>query len=590
MTSTAPDQETEHRTDDECVANSSPNRLYTCLSRLLSVWTSLQVSYYGGKYSIERSLALDEYRRRTSLSRVILVCIGTPLPMVALVILQELLPLQDPADGWAANYGFWLRLLMLSAVTANTFLTQGTFMVNGFVLSWRQLAVFITTLSLIHTAASMTVSSTLFFPIPFFYITMTPSFYIPLFTLLCVLLGKRSVSCVGYIATQKIMGMVYPAYQLLFHKAAATDYILPVVLLQPVLKLLAKNVVLHFTKDLEDLTPEAVIFTVDFYNSLYLATFMESASSRKTMLLLIGTDIAQTCMVLLKMRRRTDTILQRLRQTTNAFTEEDLLAALSLLCRNQDRLASQTTESIRVRSCLSHRLSPADNNLLFMLEKSVAEAPHSINCWPGFEGSMSCTSKHSPKPTSPLKKFQQLLRRNHSNSVHPTTAAPSWRRSIRLQTSELSISRDGSMVTSASRALNANVLREALAVLYTMECLVLTAYLEAFIPLFYGNYMMVMVNLPNAKYHTELKNVTRQNVSYTATVVFLFGLLQVASFGLLAALIQRKCGMNVLYQLAFVLETQMALVQGKLMIWMLVTLACRVVHFGVDYSFKFAWI
>ncbi|KAL4134005.1 hypothetical protein PRIC2_004319 [Phytophthora ramorum] len=123
-----------------------------------------------------------------------------------------------------------------------------------------------------------------------------------------------------------------------------------------------------------------------------------------------------------------------------------------------------------------------------------------------------------------------------------------------------------------------------------MECLVLTAYLEALIPLLYGNYMMIMVHFPNAKYHTELKNVTRQNVNYTATVVFLFGLLQLVSFGLLAGMIRRKCGMNALYQLAFVLETQMPLVQGKLMIWMLVTLACRVTHFGVDYSFEFAWV
>ncbi|KAL3667557.1 hypothetical protein V7S43_007111 [Phytophthora oleae] len=126
--------------------------------------------------------------------------------------------------------------------------------------------------------------------------------------------------------------------------------------------------------------------------------------------------------------------------------------------------------------------------------------------------------------------------------------------------------------------------------LYTTKCLVLTAYLEALILLLYGNYMLVMVHFPNAKYHTELRNVTRQNVNYTATVVFVFGLLQVVSFLLFAVLIKRKCGMNVLYQLAFVLETQMPLVQGKLMIWMLVTLACRIVHCGADYSFDFVWI
>ncbi|KAF4138079.1 hypothetical protein GN958_ATG12688 [Phytophthora infestans] len=100
------------------------------------------------------------------------------------------------------------------------------------------------------------------------------------------------------------MGMVYPAYQLLFHKAASTHFALPVALLQPAIKLVAKNVVLRITKSLEDLTPEAVIFTVDFYNALYLATFMDSASSIHTMLILIGTDFAQTAMVMIKLRRR----------------------------------------------------------------------------------------------------------------------------------------------------------------------------------------------------------------------------------------------------------------------------------------------
>ncbi|KAF1772890.1 hypothetical protein GQ600_8754 [Phytophthora cactorum] len=42
--------------------------------------------------SIERALALDEYTRKSSLFRVLLVCIGTPLPMVTLIVLQELLP------------------------------------------------------------------------------------------------------------------------------------------------------------------------------------------------------------------------------------------------------------------------------------------------------------------------------------------------------------------------------------------------------------------------------------------------------------------------------------------------------------------
>ncbi|KAF1772883.1 hypothetical protein GQ600_8746 [Phytophthora cactorum] len=364
---------------------------------------------------------------------------------------------------------------------------------------------------------------------------MTPSFYIPLFTLLYILLGNNVKNPFVLSRPRRSWDA---GYQTCSQECHFTDY-----------------------KKLEDLTPEAVIFTVDFYNALYLATFMESASSIDTMLILIGTDVSQTAMVMFKLRRRTATILHRLHTVMNGFGSEDLLALLCFLCRNQDTFATQSIENFRVRSCLAHRLSPEDNNLLSKLEKSSLDTDFG---WPSAEGPM-CSLLN----TVPKKKMQLFCVRRLQNAVHPT-----WK-SIHG-----SSSRSGTTCNGLKEAQYCGILRETLEMLYTMECLVLTAYLEAFIPFFYGNYMMIMVNFPNAEYHTELKNVTHQNVHHTATIVFLFGLLQVASFWLLAALISRKCGMNVLYQLAFVLETQMPLVQGKLMIWMLVTLACRVVHFA----------
>lgn len=45
-------------------------------------------------------------------------------------------------------------------------------------------------------------------------------------------------------------------------------------------------------------------------------------------------------------------------------------------------------------------------------------------------------------------------------------------------------------------------------------------------------------------------------------------------------LIKRNCGMRAWYHLAFVLDTQMSLVQGKLIVWVAVTMCFRVVHFG----------
>jgi hypothetical protein len=547
---------------------------YTFLVRL---WASLQVSYHGGKYSIERVLALNKYTRTKSLSRVLLVCIGTPLPMAAMVTLQELLPLQDPAEGWHANYGVWFRVAMLAGAVSHTYLIQGKYMAEGLAHSSSHLAMFVLVISGIYTAIGVLVGATLAFPIPFFYITMTPAFYVPLLLLLYSILPNNSklTKFVCFIATQKIMGMIYPVYQLLFLKASTTHFVLPVILLLPMVKLLVKNVVRHFTSHLEDLTPETVIFTVDFYNALYLATCMESASSLNTMLVFIVTDFAQTITMLLGMHRRTSTVLHRLRQVANAEDGDDLLTALCLMCHNPATMKRQFREGVRIRSCLPHQLDPADSSLLCSLEALPVDLPVDsikVQCWAPKRASSFTT----PRVPSLLSAFQRVCSSNRLISIQPAPEAKPIAVAKR-RNGRVAIGPDGIHVDVIQHS---NILREALEVLYTTECLVLTAYLEAFIPLFYCGYMVFMMNLPNAKYHTELKGVTRQNVEYTARVVFLFGLLQVVAFLLLLALVKRNCGVRILYNLAFVLETQMALVQGKLMIWMLVTLACRVVHFG----------
>ncbi|KAG2833466.1 hypothetical protein JG687_00009441 [Phytophthora cactorum] len=99
-----------------------------------------------------------------------------------------------------------------------------------------------------------------------------------------------------------------------------------------------------------------------------------------------------------------------------------------------------------------------------------------------------------------------------------------------------------------------------------------------------------MVNLPSAQYHTNLANVTRENVGGIVSRIFVYVFMELASFVVLAVITQRNCGINALYQLAFVLETQMLFVQSTLMMWILMTLTYRVTHFGCDFSFQFSWI
>lgn len=79
-----------------------------------------------------------------------------------------------------------------------------------------------------------------------------------------------------FFASQQLVAIVYPAYQVLFEAASDTKYELLVVLLLPMIKLALKNIILLCLTHMEDMLSEAVIFTVDFFNSLYLSTSMES--------------------------------------------------------------------------------------------------------------------------------------------------------------------------------------------------------------------------------------------------------------------------------------------------------------------------
>lgn len=90
----------------------------------------------------------------------------------------------------------------------------------------------------------------------------------------------------------------------------------------------------------------------------------------------------------------------------------------------------------------------------------------------------------------------------------------------------------------------------------------------------------MLVHLPSAHYHSEMHGITLNNVWSKVLGIFAYGLLELILFGVLATIIRRNSGIRALYQLAFVLETQMPLVQAKFALWVMMMLAFRVTHFG----------
>ncbi|KAE9358564.1 hypothetical protein PR003_g1205 [Phytophthora rubi] len=134
---------------------------------------------------------------------------------------------------------------------------------------------------------------------------MAPTFYVLLLGLFCVFVPRdviremlkhydHIVRYLKFTAALQAMTAIYPIYQTLFHYVHKTKYELPVMLLLPIIKLVLKNVIMRTATHIEDKMPEAVIFTVDFFNALYVSSSVETATSTSTVVVVVLIDIIQT--------------------------------------------------------------------------------------------------------------------------------------------------------------------------------------------------------------------------------------------------------------------------------------------------------
>lgn len=584
-------------------------------SKLKHLWFSVQISH-SGKYSIERLLALEEYTRNTSLLRVLVVCIGAPLPMATLVLVQECIPLQDPSQGWSANYGFWVRVGILGGVVAVGMAAFALYMIPGVVLSNLQLALLFIGQGVCYPVIGMFIAALWVFPIPFMILSVM-SLYVLLFVVLFRLIaGKQVVSqmathqhelilLVGFSGSQSVMAITYAAYEALFDQVTNTHYELPVILLLPVIKLLMKNLVSLPIAHMKDMVPEGVIFTVDFFNSMYLATCMQNTSSIKTVATMMVLDFGQNAISLRRLHRQSDTILSRLRDACGISLDNDsLLPVVRLLCRDPDNFEQQCRRDIMLFSCLPHKLSPQGRDLLEKLKTLPGNGVRTLPQLRASRHSSICSNVAKVRPSNIIRSCLRTTEKVQPSALSTTVVKP-------VQIAQEPA--DMTMSSTDSDSSHRNILGQTLEVLFFSECLLLTEYLESIIPVLYGLFIFLVVNLPSAPYHVDLIGIDRDNVGDTLANVYIYALLEFLSFVMLTLLMMRNCRLQAMYHLAFVLETQMLLVQVKLMTWVLMSLSFRVVHFGkissvlyssldiselytlvhvvgADFTFQFSWM
>ncbi|KAG3084668.1 hypothetical protein PC122_g10028 [Phytophthora cactorum] len=126
----------------------------------------------------------------------------------------------------------------------------------------------------------MVIAAYVIFPIPFSVLTMTPIYNILYIVSFRLVMGADVIRrtkaqpeqfkrYMNNLHAQILMMFVYPVYEVLFRTAQGSHYQLFVILLLPMIKVIIKNIMRKCTMHAEDMVPEAVIFTVDFFNAIY---------------------------------------------------------------------------------------------------------------------------------------------------------------------------------------------------------------------------------------------------------------------------------------------------------------------------------
>lgn len=126
-------------------------------------------------------------------------------------------------------------------------------------------------------------------------------------------------------------------------------------------------------------------------------------------------------------------------------------------------------------------------------------------------------------------------------------------------------------------AQKTRVIHEKLQLLFNCEYITLVEYIECIAPVIYAIYLPVLYVLPNALYVPNARDLNAESVYTLIVNLFCYGCLKVASFITLHGIL-KKFAFSPVYQVAFVLKTQMLPVQDKLIVWLLFALQFTIDH------------
>ncbi|KAG3239156.1 hypothetical protein PI124_g15905 [Phytophthora idaei] len=556
--------------------------------------------------------------------RVFLVCTMSLVPSFIMAILVECIPLKPPDEGWKANYAFWIRLYVSSLPTAFGAVFQVKETIEPGVISKAGILVTGIGSCTCYVALTMLIAVLWKFPIPFGYVlTVAPFvFFYMVFFLLSIgprvlrkspALRHKLFSQMTVITAQGVLAIAYPTFSAIFNQLSATQQSIFIFVL-PLIKFSVKQVIAKASAHLKECVGLIVVFSVDVCNVLYVVVCMQTAISPETTTVMITSDAFFVLLALRSIYYQLNATRGRLQSLNSSKGNylEDLLVLIRGIFRENDN-SNGVPVSIRVSAPLPLPISIESarylNEIVHTKRRNARDADSTnylsvvptATSW--IESMPSSTNRQQDRGEldwavlNATSAFDVTNNAPNTLRVHPARQladnlmpGPQLPVAVSIRTStQQTESRSKSHISASPSTQDASIqdVQNALQTLFHSEYIVMGEYIECAIPVLYAVYLAFLYHLPTAAYYPHTRSLTPEKFVRAVMNLFLYSLVEFASFTGLSIVLRRKFGFSPLYQLAFVLETQVATLQGHLFLWISVILQMTLIHNGVDLEAPF---
>ncbi|KAJ0401312.1 hypothetical protein ATCC90586_000819 [Pythium insidiosum] len=623
----------------------------TWRARAATLWVALQVELQG-QYSLERLRRVARYTQRVSWWRVLPLAVLTPLPSVAAAALLDCIRVEPVAAGAAHSPRLWLRCFLTCLLISFFVLEQLRRLAPQMLLSRR----FLVAATLVSAGATVVALAALArlvtYPLP---ATAVLAIALWALVLLAGLLlrwrlatrrdrrrrqrhdssGARGrlpppsgdfAAVVGHPAlilfSQTAPTVAYTLYGYAY--ASSSARLRPALIyVLPALKIAVKNAISWSLRDVDDLKPETVSFTVEIFHALFVSSSMRLTASRWTMLAIVAVGLAQTLLLLNDVRL----LVARLRDVGRKIEGPARAASGNSGGGGGAGVSPPGSEPKPTGGVTLAALLQVAGHLA-RIDRSV-RSNHSMRAstWEAHEPSARGTFRVAPLPSArsdatatasggggalpkaPSTEHLAEALRDARPVVRPVSRSSSPRHASRgsggreRQASSIagSLSFGGSrsnleglrsvatqrLVARTLSVLNdkerAHLVRKTLQTLYVTEYIALVKYTEAIMPLIFASCLTLLFYMANrASFHFLEGIQSGDELLDTVKYLVMYAALELAVFVLISLALWRALGISLPHQLAFVLDSQAVMVQAKFIVWVVFVVHASLVQLGAN--------